>query len=610
MGTAARAPRWVTLETSDGRKLAGRKSFDWPVFAGPGGDLFDWVEQEDGRVALRSLATDGFVRVSAKGVIASPGELDDDALFRPIDSENGAVAFQLADGVRHLSAPPGDEARLAAEATSVGPAELFAASPFDLSRLPRGGGGCCGGWSLPEEGERPGTLWNDVSHQQILRSAVASLLRIEDEAVWRFKWFWNLPGFEKQTFQGLDDADYEEPWRGQMVWDTGNPRTSIYSWHDHFYNPTTGRNYMRGESHAVTEGRRWFNLSVHAAVRALKLGDPPPAAVVAKAAHCLGVALHFLTDLTQPMHAGNFTNFFGQDGFYPRQEFPNMTDARHSGYENYAEGLVKRGYFSDYVRRFPMTREDLESGASNAGEFLDRTAKSHYELFTRKGGVRDLAHDKGRNGTSTWGSEADASLGESLLKAPRVVARFLAFWSRCVNQSWDAFDQRAWYRLIEPTMNQWICLDWGTYKRAEIDDGRDLLFFLFNPDGTWSIGCRKYENNIWMGKNGDLDDHWIDENDRIRSEPAPTSRFRLVRDHASGRGDRVWIYETTRQEAVTVTRDEVFNGGRLCRWVPHLPERQIFTLQKMGSMSDNEVNQIRNHWPKFLTAERPWYGKD
>src|SRR6185295_9882390 len=341
------------------------------------------------------------------------------------------------------------------------------------------------------------------------------------------------PGFEKQAYQGLDDADYKYPWCGNLVLNHENPRRRVFTWHDHFYNPKSGLNYMRGTTNAVTEGRRWFNLSVHAAARALKLGDSPPAALIAKAGHCLGLALHFLTDLTQPMHSANFTNVFGEEGRYP--EIPRWADTRHSGFEHYAEIEVRSDYFSDYANRHPLRPTDVEiQGIPDVASFLHDTAENHHTLFHRKGGILDLAREKARHEISSWGKEANPELKDSLLLAPKVVSRFLVYWSRCVNQSWDALDQGSWYRLVEPTMDEWVCLDGENYKRAKFDDGRDLLFLLFNRDGTWSIGCKARKNALWRGVNGWFDEHWIGANSESLREPAPTSRFRIVRNSTPG----------------------------------------------------------------------------
>ncbi len=66
----------------------------------------------------------------------------------------------------------------------------------------------------------------------------------------------------------------------------------------HFYNPNTGVNWM-GESSptAPTQGGLYFEQ----AREAYLAGD------LAGAGYHLGLSLHYLTDLTQPMHAANYT---------------------------------------------------------------------------------------------------------------------------------------------------------------------------------------------------------------------------------------------------------------------------------------------------------------
>jgi hypothetical protein len=98
--------------------------------------------------------------------------------------------------------------------------------------------------------------------------------------------------FHDAVCQGVYDADYLAPYNDsdtEVVW----------KWKSHFYDPDTGKNY-RGETDptALTRGRKLFQESVAVYHKGDKRG----------AGYALGLSLHYLTDLGQPMHAANYTN--------------------------------------------------------------------------------------------------------------------------------------------------------------------------------------------------------------------------------------------------------------------------------------------------------------
>ncbi len=605
MNTEERAFNWTTLETADGRRVAGRHVLGKPVVAGHDGDLFDLVLQQDGKVALFALATQGFVSATPELLGAWSKEIGANEQFAMIDVGEGRVAFQLPDGVHYLSAPAGMEVTITADAKTVGANEMFVVKPFDIAQLPPGRPGCCDAWTRPQD--VPGVLWDDVTHERILHWAIIGMHRpeIQNDETRRLISFWSRAEFQQAARKGLEDADYEHPWRGNAIYvDRNNRRNSVFTWHDHFYNPDTGKNYMQHTTNAVTEGRRYFNLSVQVGMRMMKMGGfNAPLLLHQKAGHYLGVSLHFLTDLTQPMHAANFTNVYGPDGGYP---LPYLWDKRHSMFETYAEDLVKKGYFDNYDTLHPMSHADVATAdVEDANWFLHHTGKNQNTVFKQR--LEKVVSDMGRTSREWTDGEARPALQDSLLRAPKVVARYLAYWAKCVNQNWDHIDPGHYYRILAPNGNGWVCLHNAHYKRDTMSNGQDLMFFIFNPDGTWSIGCQAYKNSLWLGYDG-LGGHWIGENKPRVTTPPATSRFRFVRNAAPGGADGVWIYEATQDEPVTVN-EEGFPSQRdyLIRWHGTLPGRQLFRLQKMGPIPAHERQEIQALWPDFLTL--PWYGR-
>ncbi|MDB4964980.1 MAG: Broad-substrate range phospholipase [Myxococcales bacterium] len=103
--------------------------------------------------------------------------------------------------------------------------------------------------------------------------------------------------------QGLADADFKAAYNGGR-WDVpvGGSSTALVlagaTWESHFYDPDSGLNY---KGHSSPTG--YDQGLQHLANARAKL------AANDRAGGCyeLGLSLHYMTDLTQPMHASNYT---------------------------------------------------------------------------------------------------------------------------------------------------------------------------------------------------------------------------------------------------------------------------------------------------------------
>jgi phospholipase C len=106
-----------------------------------------------------------------------------------------------------------------------------------------------------------------------------------------------------QWQQGLFDADYKAPYHGgwsdiRVGATTLEIALSGADWASHFYDPSTGVNY---DGDASPTARTEALSHASTAKSRLAVGD------LTRGCYELGLALHYFTDITQPMHAANFT---------------------------------------------------------------------------------------------------------------------------------------------------------------------------------------------------------------------------------------------------------------------------------------------------------------
>jgi phospholipase C len=108
---------------------------------------------------------------------------------------------------------------------------------------------------------------------------------------------------QPQWHQGLVDADFKGAYNGGR-WDVavGGSSAALIAaganWAGHFYDPDTGLNYQGNANPvAYTEGLKHL-----ANTRSMLAANNRTGAC-----YELGLSLHYMTDITQPMHASNYT---------------------------------------------------------------------------------------------------------------------------------------------------------------------------------------------------------------------------------------------------------------------------------------------------------------
>ena len=146
-------------------------------------------------------------------------------------------------------------------------------------------------------------------------------------------------------------------------------------------------------------------------------------------------------------------------------------------------------------------------------------------------------------------------------------------------------------------MNEWVCLRNGHFVRGKDEGGASLFFLLFNADGTCSLACKDWKQNLWFVYNYFAGLYRVGEYKNGSGSPVAHSRFRMV---PTSNG-YIWIFEPTANEVVAVGSD-----AHLVRWNPYEQKTQLFRLQAMGPISAGDQGEIKRHWPHFGTI--PWWG--
>lgn len=157
--------------------------------------------------------------------------------------------------------------------------------------------------------------------------------------------------------QGLVDADFKAEYNGgrsDLPLHASDAQVGLSgaTWESHFYDPDTGENYKHSEATAYTEANAHRDAAIEN-----RVGEADPTAC-----YELGLSLHFFTDLTQPMHAANFTAV-------------DRPAKLHSNLEGYALEIQDRYPLADW------------SGAPEGelDDYVQQTAKDSKPLF--KAGV-------------------------------------------------------------------------------------------------------------------------------------------------------------------------------------------------------------------------------
>jgi hypothetical protein len=158
--------------------------------------------------------------------------------------------------------------------------------------------------------------------------------------------------FRTGLCQGIYDADfvaaYNDPnWLGQPTWKS------------HFYDASSGENYM-GETSptALTNGTDLLQKSIYC------MSEPDQ---LQNAGYFLGLALHYFTDLTQPMHAANYT-YLSSFPFGYHTDFEAYTMSVQASVAQPVVTGFQPGSVTDVATLYRSTAANFKSGYFTAVE--------------------------------------------------------------------------------------------------------------------------------------------------------------------------------------------------------------------------------------------------
>lgn len=443
-------------------------------------------------------------------------------------------------------------------------------------------------------------LWEEFTHAAIVAKAIAMMTTYANSGGSNphtrnfLTDFATNKNFSDSLYQGLKDADGKSPWKDTIF-------------EAHFYNPTTGKNF-RGNQHwtAYSQTIKYFKLSQHYAQRInyfVNNRKTPGAQLYKNAGYYLGLSLHFFTDITQPMHAANFTNIFGFEGGYPLRLFP---DLRHESFEIYVDDAIKRGLLNNLV---PLVDAHLVPFPNNfIGDWINQVAirslnafnKPSFQDVLRKKEVRKVAGWNFGNllPEAAWRDEEAKDIMEQSTKiAPYDVSNFLTNWA-LQSKTVPTFSSGKWYEIeTVPENNQRKILlatrDPGSHwlKRSNPEQRTNQLFhIMFNADGTALIACKDYIYNTWY-----VEDR-VGFSNHKPHEIVKGNCFRIV--GYNNTSSDMMIFESTQNNAVTLITEgnwkELYQRADTA-----YNNRQWFKLIEKGDMSAEEIKWLRETFPKF-----------
>ncbi|MEY2926054.1 MAG: hypothetical protein RL367_531, partial [Pseudomonadota bacterium] len=367
------------------------------------------------------------------------------------------------------------------------PSEQEVDAFLDILASPDFKGFCGCGHAHDHDG--PGLLWNDAGHRLQIEQAIKILVAVEPAG--EFLSLWSMAEFRKGFYRGLWEADYRAPYNNEInieVRGVFSLKEALYT--GHFYNPENQENLTRGNlylfalSKFITEAFEsgFSRITTAHGLATRKLEDWEVSgrrSDLSDSAKLFGIAAHFLTDLTQPMHAANFANVLG---FY-RDRKINPWDKRHKHFENCADRIINNPN-SPYRPSLFCDPGDVEiSFEDDLERIITQTATRSKGIFDRliapyMNQIAVVDYDK-----PIPESAGFPSFSESFPAGQINTARFL---------------QQSVRQRRRESRSPRLRSDWVAVSERKDGHGRFFPCLFYRRDGDLCPVFRYYENSAWQ----------------------------------------------------------------------------------------------------------------
>lgn len=231
--------------------------------------------------------------------------------------------------------------------------------------------------------------WDADTHKWILLSAVDILKQNEGDRI-PSRELVLLNNWLEYVEQGIRLADYKPL------------LNDVFTYGCHFYDPDTGRSFIPTKT-AKTMGIHYFE----------KAGNTYKEGHLLRAFYYLGLSLHYLSDLTQPMHAANFTNISVQAPLY------------HSRFETFAISRHKYCKVADGQGHWGWKGENPGNWIQAAAVDAKKDFPSVYNQEIRGWIWKSLYHPAY---TRRWEDVVVPVVEKRLTEAQRILAGYIHLW--------------------------------------------------------------------------------------------------------------------------------------------------------------------------------------
>lgn len=528
-----------------------------------------WMEEiGGGKVYLRDLAHQGkYVEASPEGNRELFARLDaptPNCIFTLIDLGDKKVAFLAPDGKAYVTCQ--SDGIISAIGTTRGPAETFM---LEKAQKPA---------EKKAKRNEVEPLWDDHTHARIVQVATDLIFKnhIGRNPVRALYALFSQKPFKDALLRGLYDADYVSTYTGLF-----------YKFH--FYHPKTGQNYMGFGENAVTMGAKYCNEAIELGnelFRKSLRGQRPTDQEYDACGYKLGIASHFITDLTQPMHSSNFANIFAD-----RFPIMNFSDWRHSGLENMTEELVVDDRYLDDAAAFSYDKFAPE-GYGTPQSILHEAAIIANITFENV--VRAMMPNPG----VAWKKAQVKTIIDSSIKGIGLhsVARFLTYFAAqasnvSIVKPGTLYRIKGWDGRYVTKVDEWLKLEPkrnSTYQEfffISQEDGRHVI--VSNADRGKRMALTAQPANLYIAALRRPNE--VDRN---------SSTFRLV----SQGGHRIKILEFTNNELISVKTSFSW-VGHLCRWTNDQDPTNFWELEEVGPIQLSETEPEEGQTVEIASAE-------